>query len=65
MVTRPDSDGRYTLRYLPPGDYLVAAVKDLDRGAQYDPEFLRSLVGVSVPVTIMDGGKVRQDLRVK
>jgi len=62
---RPGPDGQYTIRNLPPGTYQLAAVIDLEQGAQYDPEFLRSLARLSVPVTISGSGKVTQDLRVK
>jgi hypothetical protein len=65
VVARPSPDGRYTIRSLPPGAYVIAAVSDLEDGAQYDPEFLRTLSAVSVPVTIMEGAKVTQNLRVK
>jgi len=65
VVTRPSQDGRYTIRSLPPGDYLIAAVSDLENGGQYDPEFLRTLPAVALPLTIIEGGKVTQDLRVK
>jgi hypothetical protein len=65
VVARPSPDGRYTIRSLPPGAYVIAAVNDLENGGQYDPEFLRTLSAVSVPVTIMEGAKVSQDLRVK
>jgi hypothetical protein len=64
-IARPSPDGRYVLRSLPPGVYQIAAVIDLEPGAQYDPEFLRSVARASWPVTINEGGKVAQDLRVK
>jgi hypothetical protein len=65
VVAWPMPDGRYIVRSLPPGAYVIAAVSDLENGGQYDPEFLRTLSAVSVPVTIMEGAKVTQDLRVK
>ena len=65
VVTRPGTDGRYIIRALPPGAYLVAVVMDLENGAQYDPEFLRSLPTAGVPVIIGEGAKMTQDLRVK
>ncbi len=38
---RPDTNGRYTVRNLPPGqDYLVIAVRNLESGQGTDPEFL-------------------------
>jgi hypothetical protein len=64
LMTRPDTSGRYTFRSLPPGDYMIAAVTDIDQGSQYDPEFLKAVAGGSVRVTVAEGAKVAQDLRV-
>ena len=64
-ITRPATDGRFVFRTLPPGNYLLAAVTDLEPGTQYDPEFLRALAGSAVPVTVTEGGTVSQDLRVR
>jgi hypothetical protein len=64
-IARPSPDGRYVFRSLPPGVYHVAAVIDPEPGAQYDPEFLRAVARASWSVTITEGGKVAQDLRVK
>ncbi len=35
---RPNQDGRYTLRGLPPEDYFVAVVKEIEPGRMADPE---------------------------
>ena len=43
---------------------MIAAISDLDAGAQYDPELLKSLNGASMHVTVIEGGKVSQNLRV-
>ncbi|HEX7777612.1 MAG TPA: carboxypeptidase regulatory-like domain-containing protein, partial [Vicinamibacterales bacterium] len=64
MMTRPDTAGRYAFRSLPPGDYMIAAVTDLDPGGQFDPEFLKAVAGGSVRVSIAEGSRVAQDLRV-
>jgi hypothetical protein len=64
LTTRPDLDGRYTLSGLPAGNYLVAAVTDLETGQQFDPEFLDGLARAAVRVTINVGGKQTQDLRI-
>jgi uncharacterized protein (DUF2141 family) len=63
-ASRPAIDGRYQFRNLPPGDYLLAAVTDLEPGGQYDPAFLGALVGASVRVTLAEGASRTQDLRV-
>ena len=64
-MQRPGPDGRYSFRALPPGQYFIAAVVDPEQGIQYDPEFLKELAGAAVSITINDGGKTTQDLRVK
>jgi hypothetical protein len=42
-IARPDQQGRFEVRALPPGNYLAAAVESLEQGGQWDPEF-RKLV---------------------
>ena len=38
---RPDTNGRYTIKAMPPGeDYLIIAVQNLESGQGSDPEFL-------------------------
>jgi protocatechuate 3,4-dioxygenase beta subunit len=64
MLTRPDTTGRYLFRSLPPGDYMLAAVTDIEQGGQFDPEFLKTLAGNSVRINVTEGGKVAQDIRV-
>ncbi len=63
-TTRPTTDGRYVIRGLPAGEYYLAAVTDVEAGEQFDPEFLRALVGAAVTVTMTDGGTTTQGLRV-
>jgi hypothetical protein len=61
---RPGTDGRFTVRNLPPGDYLMAAVTDVEPGAWFDPDFLQQLRGASARVTLSEGDKKTQDLRL-
>ena len=35
--TRPGTDGRFTIRGIPPGDYRLTAVTDVEPGEWYDP----------------------------
>jgi protocatechuate 3,4-dioxygenase beta subunit len=60
---RPSADGRYSVRNLPPGDYLIAALLDVEPGEWQDPAFLQPLVGASIKVTLAEGEKKTQDLR--
>ena len=63
-TARPNQDGRYTLRGLPPHDYLVVAVKDIEVGQWQDPEFLEAMRAHAARVSLEDGGKAAQDLKV-
>jgi hypothetical protein len=61
---RPASDGAFSFADLPPGDYLIGAVTDADPDEWQQASFLEQLVPASVKVTIGEGQKVRQDLRI-
>jgi len=63
-VQRPGTDGKYSFVDLPPGDYMLAAVIDMEPDAWRDSAFLRSLVVGGVPVTIGEGEQKTQDLRI-
>lgn len=65
VMTRPGPDGKYTVRNLPAGQYFLAAVIDPEQGIQYDPEFLKEISGAGITVTINEGAKTTQDVRVK
>ena len=55
-------DGRYTFRNLPPGEYLVAIVDDVENGEWFDPEFLESLSSAAVKVVLGASERKMQDL---
>ncbi len=62
--TRPATDGRFIFAGLPAGEYRLAAVTDAEPGAWYDPDFLSQLIGASVGVSLGDGERRIQNLRV-
>jgi hypothetical protein len=62
--TRPATDGRFTFRNLPPGEYRLAPVLDPEPGAWYDPAFLQQLDATATRLTIAEGEKKEQTLRV-
>jgi len=61
---RPSSDGKYTLTGLPAGEYYVCAVTDLDQAQLYDPVFLEALAAGSFKITLTDGERKTQDLKL-
>jgi hypothetical protein len=65
QATRPSTTGRFTLRHLPAGDYRLVAVADVETGQWYDPTLLRQLVGASIQISLADGEKRTQDLRIR
>jgi len=63
--TRPALDGAFSVTNLPPGDYLIAALTDLEPQDVYDPSFLKALEPVAVKVTVRKGEKTVQNLAIK
>ena len=65
MSARPATDGRFILADLPAGEYLVAALTDLDPNDWQDAAFLEQVAPAAVKVTILEGEKKTQDLRIR
>jgi hypothetical protein len=61
---RPASDGRYSTRGLPPGEYLVGAVTDLDPVDLEDASFLELLAASSTRVTLEPASRLTLDLQI-
>ena len=61
---RPSSDGKYKLSGLPAGEYYVCAVTDLEQGQLYEPSWLDALTAGSFKITLADGEKKVQDLKL-
>jgi hypothetical protein len=65
QATRPGTDGRYSVRGLPPGDYRIAVVPDVEPGQWYDPAWLQSVAGQALSITLAEGQQLTQDLRIR
>lgn len=63
-IARPSQDGRYSLKGMPPHDYFVVAVKDIEMGQWQDPEFLDTMRAQAVRVSLDEGETKVQDLKV-
>jgi hypothetical protein len=62
--TRPATDGRFVVRNLRPGNYLMAAVTDLEPGAISDSDFLEGLIAGAIKITLAEGDKKVQDVKI-
>jgi len=63
-VLRPGPDGKFSTAGLPPGDYQLGVVADVDHVDLGDTGFLEALMGGSVRVKLGEGEKRVQGLKV-
>jgi hypothetical protein len=62
--TRASTDGSFSIIGLPAGEYYVCALTEYDPSTASDPSFLAPLVASSVKVTLADGEKKVQILKL-
>jgi hypothetical protein len=62
-ASRPGTDGAYPCRTVPVGD-IGSAGTDVEPGEWFDPNFLEQLVNASITITLRDGEKKVQDIKV-
>jgi len=53
--SRPDMTGVFEIKYVPPGDYLIAPIDYAQTGAWDDPDFLKALQDAATKLTVRDG----------
>ena len=63
-MARPATDGEFSVRGVPPGRYLVAALADLEPGEWNDPALLDRLAPSAAVVLLVEGMTTRQDFRI-
>ena len=56
--------GQFNVPVLPPGDYQIATVDDVEPGRWYDPVLLRQLLPASIRISIGEGERKMQDIRL-
>ncbi len=61
--TRPGPDGTYRVGNLLPGEYYLAAVRELEPGDWGDPAFMEQIAAVALKLTFVEGEKKVQHLR--
>ncbi len=64
MTARPDQTGRYQMRGLPPGDYLIVAVDPTEANEWYEPAFLDQQRGHATRLLLAEGDVKSQDVTV-
>ena len=62
---RPDQDGRYKIRGLPPGEYYAVAVDYVEPGEGGDPEFLERIRPKATSFSLGDGETRTVDLKIQ
>jgi hypothetical protein len=65
MTTRPDQNGSFQLRGLPPGEYFVAAVDPAEQGEWFEPAFLDELRPGAARLVLGEGDIKMQDFRIR
>jgi len=63
--TRPANDGAFSLRGLPPGDYLLSALTDVNDEDLNTPSFFDQLTPLALRITLAEGQVVRQDFKIE
>ena len=63
-TARPGTDGQFVVGNVPAGDYRLAAVVDVAPGETSDPSFLDEVSATSIAVTLHEGEKKIQDVRL-
>jgi hypothetical protein len=64
-LVRPTFDGKYRTTGLPPGEYAIGAIVDLDAPDMGDTAFLEQVVAASLKFTLGEGEKKTQDLKLR
>lgn len=65
LSARPATDGSFMFSDLPAGEYFIAALRDFDPLEWQDAAFLAQVAPSAIKVTLAEGEKKRQDLRVR
>ena len=61
---RPGSDGKFRFTSLLPGESYLGALSDFEQSELFKPEFLEQVAASAMKVTIREGEKKVQDVRI-
>jgi len=65
MTTRPDQNGKFRLRGLPPGEYYLATVDPAEQGEWFEPTYLDEHRAAASRLTLGEGDVKTQDFRLR
>jgi hypothetical protein len=63
-TARPDQDGRFKVRSLPPGDYYAVALEAMDSNERGNPEFLEAQIANAMRFSLRDAEVKTLDLKL-
>jgi hypothetical protein len=63
-TARPDQQGRYQVKALPPGRYVAAAVESLSSDGHHNPAFQKRVRSTAAPFTLKEGQQLVLDLQL-
>lgn len=63
-AVRPSTDGRFAFEALPPADYYLAALTDVEPREWFDAAFLDQLIALAIRVRVAEGTTTVQDLKI-
>lgn len=64
QTTRPDQNGKYQLRGLPPGEYYLVAVDPTENGEWFEPAYLEAHRGSATRFALTEGDVKTQNFKV-
>ena len=65
MTARPDQNGSYQIRGLPPGEYYMALVDPAEQGEWFEPAFLDAHRPGAARISLGEGESKNQDFKLK
>ena len=64
LPVRASTDGKFRFTNLQPGEYFLAALSDFESADVFKPEFLDQVAAAAMKITIAEGEKKVQDLKI-
>ena len=64
MTARPDQNGKYQIRGLPPADYYLALVDPAEQGEWFEPAFLDQQRQAAARLALTEGDAKTHDFRI-